>query len=255
MPHFISEFAAAARSPLPYLIWAALTVVLTVSGPFATYDLLAWSDRALYWALVVALSITVGKLVRLSVERLAGRLPLVARMLLVCLGVALALAPLIWLLSRHMVGPTVPPPATFIYFVFVIAVGVQVVRLVLAMAHRPPHRAAAAAGAVPGPPQPRLLGRLAPDLRGTILRVSARNHYLEVQTDRGQADLLLRFSDGLAELEGLDGARVHRSHWVAWPSVAAGWRDGNRLFLRMQDGTEVPVSRRNEGMLRDRGLI
>jgi hypothetical protein len=251
MLQFIREFAAAARSPLPYLIWAALTVVLTVSGPFDTYDSLPKPQRALYWAAVVAISIVIGKTIRILVTRFAGGLPGMTRQGLIISGVTLVLGPVIWGVSRAMIGPAVPALPVFLYFVFVVALGVQVIRHVIAWAqHQTP---AAAAQAVP--PGSRLLERIDPALRGNILRLSARNHYLEVQTDKGRVDLLLRFSDGLAEVTGLDGAQVHRSHWVAWSAVAGAGREGNRLFLRMQDGSEVSVSRRHEALLAERGLI
>lgn len=253
MRRFISGYLAALRSPLPYMLWAALTVLLTVSGPFDTYDTLTWPERAVYWALVVALSLGIGKAVRVLVDLAAGHRHLALRMALVSTGIAGALGPVVWLLSRTMVGPTVPPLTTFLGFVFVIAVTIQILRCVVALAHRPAP-AATASGMTP-PGLPRLLDRIEPALRGDILRLSARNHYVEVQTDKGQADLLLRFSDALAEVEALDGAQVHRSHWIAWSIVDSAFEEGNRLFLNLVDGGRIPVSRRHEALLIGRGLL
>lgn len=254
MRHFIREFTAAARSPLPYIIWAVLTVVLTVSGPFDTYAQLSKPERAVYWAAVVAISIVIGKAVRILVAHHAGRLHFALRQVLIACGIAGVLGPSIWFMSRGMIGPSVPGLPVFLYFVFVAAAGVQVIRQVMALTLHPLPLPAAAAEPEPVP-GPRLLNRIEPELRGEILRLSARNHYLEVQTDKGQANLLLRFFDGLAEVDGLDGAQVHRSHWVAWRAVAGAGQAGNRLFLQMADGTQVPVSRRKEALLVERGLL
>lgn len=251
MVRFIKEFTAAARSPLPYVVWAVLTVVLTVSGPFATYEALAKPERALYWGAVVAMSIVIGKAVRIFVGHHAGHLHFPLRQALIALGIALLLGPAVWAFSRAVVGPQVPGLHVFLYFVFVVAAGVQVIRQVMSLTLHP----VPAAADLSAPSPPRLLDRIDPALRGDILRISARNHYLEVQTDKGQADLLLRFSDGLAEVEGLDGAQVHRSHWVAWNAVVGAVEEGNRLFLRMLDGTQVPVSRRHAALLAARGLL
>ena len=254
MRRFIKEYMAAVRSPMPYLIWATLTVLLTVSGPFDTYDTLSKPDRAAYWATVVALSLGIGKAVRVVVDLVAGHRHLALRMILASTGIALTLGPVVWLLSRAMVGPTVPPLTTFLYFVLVVAVAIQILRCVVALAHRP-----APVANLPEvlPPRllPRIIDRIDPALRGEILRLSARNHYVEVQTDKGQADLLLRFSDALAEVEALDGAQVHRSHWIAWSIVDSAFEEGNRLFLRLIDGTDVPVSRRHQALLVRRGLL
>lgn len=251
MVQFLGEFAAAARSPLPYLIWAVLTVVLTVSGPFDTYDSLPEPERALYWAAVVAMSIVIGKAIRILVTRFAGGYHPALRQGLIVSGIALFLGPAVWSFSHATIGPQVPTLFVFVYFVFVVAVCIQIIRHVIARALHPKPSADAPAALS----APRLLDRIDPALRGEILRLSARNHYLQVQTCKGQVDLLLRFSDGLAEVAGLDGAQVHRSHWVAWKAVATAGRDGDRLFLRMNDERQIPVSRRHEALLAERGLI
>ena len=71
----------------------------------------------------------------------------------------------------------------------------------------------------------------------------------------GRAELLLRFSDALTEVDGLEGAQVHRSHWVAWEAVIGSERDGARLFLRLADGDRVPVSRRFHDTVANQGLL
>lgn len=101
----------------------------------------------------------------------------------------------------------------------------------------------------PDPPLPRLAARLPDDLRGDILHVTARDHYVVVRTDRGTAEILLRFGDALAELDAADGLRVHRSHWVARRAVGGVERHGDRVVLRLSDGSGVPVSRRSRGAL------
>ena len=64
---------------------------------------------------------------------------------------------------------------------------------------------------------------------------------------------MLRLSDAVAELEGLEGAQVHRSWWVARDAVRGVKRGDGRAVLTLEGGIEVPVSRRHARVLRDAG--
>lgn len=100
----------------------------------------------------------------------------------------------------------------------------------------------------------RFLDRLPPRLRGgDIWAVEAEDHYLRLHTSRGQDLILLRMADAVAELAELDGARVHRSWWVARDAVADVRRRDGAATLILKDGSEVPVSRPNARTLRDKG--
>lgn len=106
-------------------------------------------------------------------------------------------------------------------------------------------------------PQPEgspFLARLAPRLRGATVRaVEAQDHYLRVHTDRGSDLILMRFSDALTELAGIEGAQTHRSWWVARRAVLAASRGDGRAVLTLGGGLEVPVSRAHAPALRAAG--
>jgi hypothetical protein len=111
---------------------------------------------------------------------------------------------------------------------------------------------AAPAGAAPN--QVRFLERLPPKLKGAVLyAVSAEDHYLRLHTSKGSDLILVRMSDAIAELEGLEGAQTHRSWWVARDAVESTRRDGDRLTLVLKGGAEAPVSRPNIRPLREAG--
>ena len=78
---------------------------------------------------------------------------------------------------------------------------------------------------------------------------------MEIHTDGGSDLLLLRFRDALREVAEIDGAQVHRSHWVARSAVAGVVRHRGRVVLRLVNGAEVPVSRSFVPGLRERGWI
>ncbi len=106
------------------------------------------------------------------------------------------------------------------------------------------------------PQPPRFLDRLPLKLRGAeIWAVEAEDHYLRLHTSKGQDLILLRLSDALDELEGIEGARVHRSWWVARDAITDAVRSDGRATLTLKDGAEVPVSRTHARRLRERNWI
>jgi DNA-binding LytR/AlgR family response regulator len=109
---------------------------------------------------------------------------------------------------------------------------------------------AAPTGAAPA----KFLARLPDKLAGADLwAVEAQDHYLRLHTSKGRDLILLRLSDALVELEGLEGARTHRSWWVSRGAVASIERGDGRATLTLKDGTEAPVSRAFAKTLREAG--
>ncbi len=109
-----------------------------------------------------------------------------------------------------------------------------------------------AAGA--GAPPPKFLARLPDKLRGgEVWAVEAQDHYLRLHTSQGQDLILLRLSDAIAELEGIEGAQTHRSWWVAKAAVTDTERADGRATLTLKDGAKVPVSRGFVKALREDG--
>lgn len=102
----------------------------------------------------------------------------------------------------------------------------------------------------PGPA--RFLQRLPARLRGATLHaVQAEDHYLRLHTDRGSDLILMRLSDAVEELEGLEGAQTHRSWWVAREAVRGVERGDGRAVLTLEGGLRAPVSRRYARALRE----
>jgi DNA-binding LytR/AlgR family response regulator len=100
----------------------------------------------------------------------------------------------------------------------------------------------------------RFPARLPPRLRGAAIQaVQAEDHYLRIHTDRGSDLILMRLSDALEELEGLEGAQTHRSWWVARDAVRDIQRGDGRAALTLVGGVVAPVSRRYARALREAG--
>ena len=108
--------------------------------------------------------------------------------------------------------------------------------------------------APPGAPPVRFLGRLPAALADASLwAVEAQDHYLRVHTSKGAVMILMRLVDALEELEGVEGARTHRSWWVAREAVTKVERGDGRATLTLANGLAAPVSRGYLKTLREAG--
>lgn len=105
------------------------------------------------------------------------------------------------------------------------------------------------------PPKAALLEQLPPHLGQEILCIENEDHYIRVHTTVGNALILMRLRDAVAQLSVIEGEQVHRSWWVARAAVGEVIRTERRIALRLIDGREVPVSRNAAALLRDRGWL
>lgn len=118
------------------------------------------------------------------------------------------------------------------------------------------HANAAVAAIAPDQAPPRFLERLPLKLRGAELwAVESEDHYLRLHTSKGQDLILMRLADAVAELEGIEGAQVHRSWWVAREAITQAERGDGRATLTLKDGSQVPVSRTYAKLLREKRWI
>ncbi len=232
------------------LISLAAGVFLAVVGAFGSVQApLVW--RLAYWVPIMLVGATGGVVVSELVDR-GGWFddrPAVQGTL-IAVGLTLPLTLVIWLLSDLVFGGELRPerlPA-FLGPVFIITCVMTALNYFTQRAPAETH--AAPAGAEPA----RFLDRLPARLRGAALyAVEAEDHYLRLHTSKGQDLILMRLGDAVAELEGLEGAQVHRSWWVARDAVADARRGDGRATLTLTDGARVPVSRAYAKALREGG--
>jgi uncharacterized membrane protein YoaK (UPF0700 family) len=267
---------------------AVASAMMGLVGPFGSYGTDPPVTRVLFWTLVIGLSLPIAVACRVVVDRHLAQVAFWPRALMVCAAFTLLYAPVLRGILHLRIGAEHEETLNFpemAALVFAIALLInafdRVAGLGLAegqplagwspspvageMAPAPGGQARpvpAARGEAPGPTAtppasaaPRLLSRLPAGVRGEVLSVSVRDHYIDVYTSRGTAELLFRLSDAIGELDGVDGAQVHRSHWVARAAVAAVERGRGRIALRLVDGRTVPVSRGRLAALSERGWI
>ena len=96
-----------------------------------------------------------------------------------------------------------------------------------------------------------LLSSAPRNLGSDIIRLHARDHYVELITTQGSALLTEQFGDCVERLHGFNGVQCHRSHWISLDHVTAVNPTGSTYACILSNGDEVPVSRRRYSELRD----
>lgn len=246
------EFAAAARRRdllRGALVALAGALLLAVAGAFGTADS-PFHRRLAYWLVVMAAGSAWGELCQAWLKRrveLGGR-PW-RHVAILTLLVAAPMTLFVWAATGPFFGGRLYPLALLPQLIVPV---VTVTGAVCALGVFLGRAAPAVTHAAPGPA--RFLDRLPPRLRGArLIAVEAEDHYLRLHTDRGSDLILMRLSDALAELEGVEGAQTHRSWWVARDAVVGVERGDGRARLTLEGGIAAPVSRRYARALREAG--
>lgn len=246
-----------------------LVLLFAFIGPFGTYDSLGFPGRIGYWTVAMGANwLVCGSIMMLALAMAGGRSRR-RRALVTAAAAPVAAAPgtavvfAAETLFRPGYGETVGVP--MVYFsvaVLMLAIGLAVVS-VLEVRRRGAEGVPAAAairpeGGAPGPgpaPGAHFLDRLPEKLGRDLIYLKTADHYVEAFTTAGSTLILMRFVDAVAELDGAEGLRVHRSYWVAGRHIKGTARSRGRTTLRLTGGHEVPVSRTYMAAVRATGLV
>ncbi|AQR63316.1 hypothetical protein BZG35_02660 [Brevundimonas sp. LM2] len=231
---------------------AAASVVLALTGAFGTVEAPLWL-RLAYWIPIMLSGALWGHVCSRLVDRwidLDTRPWLAVAALTATITGPVAL--LVWCATSLIFagrGPSLPVLPLMVGPVLLITAVMSALNVFLGRAQPVQTHAAPT-----GTPAPRFPDRLPPRLRGAAIRaVQAEDHYLRIHTDRGSDLILMRLSDALDELEGLEGSQTHRSWWVARDAVREVARGDGRATLTLDGGLTAPVSRRYARALRAAG--
>jgi hypothetical protein len=248
-------------SPAPVLSWLGLTAILAISGPFGTYTACPFSVRLVCFGTLVGIGIVWGVIWRVLMQHWLPAMGfwgasalVVGASAIVLPGPLIALAPVLTQMPPDQLPSFVEAAA----LVLVFGMGAVLVRWSITRQTNSDIRAddlPQDGQAAPPANIPRLVRRIDAGPGARILRLAARDHYVEVVTDRGTHTLLIRLTDAIAELDGVPGMRVHRSHWVADTAVRGVDVQGDRTLLVTQDGARVPIARPMIPEAEARGLL
>jgi hypothetical protein len=229
------------------MAWIISTGSLTLAGPFGTFNGMTLPERVGFWTLATGLSIAIGVSTAVWVDRRMSAGPRIMRDLAVASVLTVCFTPLLYLLVFQFTGGVDVQMSVLemALVVFTVPFVVGMFRAAIQIGHGQSATGPMAnTQATPdGMPEPRLFARIDAARRGALVSISGRDHYVDVVTEAGQTEILIRFSDALRELDGVQGLQVHRSHWVAADAVAGTQRAGGKVCVVLRDGRQVPVSR------------
>lgn len=232
MKTFFSELFERLFSPLAFGVTAFIVLLMGVMGPFGTFYSMTPIERMVYWAEIIFASVSLVHIIDLIYLQTWRRKNDLAHNVVVAAVFSVIFAPLLWHFGPFLSDSSPPRviglPALML-LCFGCVSGAAFIR-----------SAVVQQGEMD---RPKLLERIGQSQATTISRVTVRDHLLDVYTDAGVQTLRLRFGDAISELDGLEGMQVHRSHWVARAAVRQLVRERGRVFIEMQDGEMVPVSR------------
>lgn len=242
------ESAVAFTSRNTISIWLTGCLIAVVAGPFGTFQTMGVGLRLAYWGTVITSGLAIGALMNAVFMTLCrGWHPLWID-LKTSAFVTTLLAPVIFVL-RAGLDPVLTRADLSLGSIWVNTLVFVAPILFL-------RRQIAETGRAPGPPRARLMRRLPDALQdASVLRLSGRDHTVEVVTDRGTATLRLRLSDAIDEMEPVEGVCTHRSHWVACAAITGHTTEGGKLFVTLASGDRVPVSRNYRPRLESLGLV
>lgn len=239
--------------PITGAVLLGVGVMMGLAGPFGTVALLSLGPRIVYWLFMAVATYSVGLAVGVFLAPgLAARG--FARRVAVTGGITAVGVCAVVLGTNLVVFGWWPGASDWQVFLPTLAAITLIVTALLDYVRT--H----GSGAVPDAPAPRpappaILDRLPLDKRGPLLALSVEDHYVRIRTSKGEGLVLLRLSDAIREVGDVQGAQVHRSHWVAFAAVTSARRQGDRAILTLSDASEVPVSRANVQKIREAGLL
>ena len=253
MSAFINQWKAELRSKVPVVLWLLVSGVLVVSGPFGSYGSFNLPLRLVFWLSVIGIGVLISSGIRTYFTYHPRQFSQRAVLVLATAVVCLVVSPPLYLLTTTVfdnLGSGVSRFFEIAALVAVVSAGGTALRQAVA-----PEARIAAPPADPADQEAMLMRRLEPCQRGALLAISVRDHYVDIHTSNGTGSLLMRFGDAVAEAVPVEGAQVHRSHWVAWAAVVGVDVEGAKVFLQLSHGARVPVSKNHRDKLQARGLI
>ncbi|HKL06123.1 MAG TPA: LytTR family DNA-binding domain-containing protein [Roseovarius sp.] len=254
-----SETYSTIFSPLTFFIWAISIVLATTAGPFGSYEAMHWPLRLIYWLMIVSIGIFFGYAVRaLAVLVVGFERPLTFDMF-ASLTMGLTFGPVVWMIRTVSQPADVDFPVNILDVMlntFLISVAVFVVRRQICQNEPGAYLLNDDGFVGSDQDEPRLLRRLSEDRRGQVLRLTAKDHYVDIVTDQGTTTIRMRLVDAIDEMEPVEGYCVHRSHWVARSGITEVDREiAHKPFVVLSNGDRVPVSRKYRPNLEEAGII
>ncbi|MDQ7070750.1 MAG: LytTR family DNA-binding domain-containing protein [Rhodobacterales bacterium] len=257
------DFLRSLTTPVTLTIWVLVSVTSAITGPFGTYANMEVFARSVYWTAVAAVAIIVGNGARFLAAYLIGTKKPAAVDALSTVLTVLAFTPILWGMTMQIPAldmADVPHAWRILFYVLLITALVVLLRRVIVGADGKTFYEARlediAGLGKPAYVAPRLAKRFEQGTTGPILRLTVSDHLVEVIGERATETLRMRFADAIDEMDPVVGYCTHRSHWVTRDAIrGVVYEPGGKVFLDLQNGDKIPVSRKYRPALENFGII
>jgi hypothetical protein len=225
-------------------------VIFTVIGPFYSYSYYNTAERLVLWTLILWSMTLVGIANRIAVDRIFEGWNYWLRSIISAALLGLIATPVLRFVMLWLIGVAVNHyPSNIEVFATCALSSFSVAAMRRLLRPIPP-----LPETEPAPEAP-MLKRLQVDRLEQVIRITSREPSGDVFTDEGVESFLMRLTDAAREMGEGHGMFTHRSHWVMKSAVLGSRREGSKIFLVMNDGSEVPVSRTYRQDVEDAGLL
>ena len=243
-------------APRPLAVLGLVSLVLGMSGPFQTFELLELLPRLVYWTAICTLTYLAGWLaggyaLRMITFRTEN---IVWHILASGCAAGLAVWPVVIIINLITFGSNdgnggghwLTSSSLLIYCVMISITLSAVITLVKSGTQKQ----------IPTmPATPKIVSRLPLNLRGNLISLSVQDHYVEVTTSNGTGLVHFRLTDAIDDCDGVDGLQIHRSHWVALAGIKSVFRQNSKVMVETIKGDVLPVSRTYLPKIKQLGLL
>ncbi|WP_193221978.1 LytTR family DNA-binding domain-containing protein [Amylibacter sp. SFDW26] len=244
--------------------WGAASVICTLTGPFGTYNLDAFSHRLFFWGCLLFAGIAFCLLCLHTMFNVFPNLrPIYSKLIAISFFTVTYTNAIYFVVDMIYLSYTTP--SILLVYAVVGSIAFSISAAIYWLHIRPNELRKKAQETYRNPPIAKSKPKVSPKLSNAVLskfetdthiiRLNMRDHYVEVFSDKGAKYIHMRFADAVGALSSLNGMQVHRSHWVNLDNVQDVIKSKGKISFKMSDGAEVPISRTKQKELKEMGLL
>lgn len=228
------------KEPKFYAYMIVAIIILTMSGPFGTLEHYNFLERFAYWAILTPTTYLLASGVATIVTVSLTRKNLNSWLAYICGGTTagIIVGMFVWLFGVFLdqsFGQSISGLLTAMTYTIPITIGVTMLFKVSEKTSEDKLQTQMS--------ENKFFERIPKHLGRDLISLNSQDHYVKVTTSMGSELILMRLSDAITDLDGLDGIQPHRSWWVAKKHAAQIKTDNGKKIIELSNGDIVPISR------------
>lgn len=228
------------KEPKFYAYMIVAILILTMSGPFGTLEHYNFLERFAYWAILTPTTYLLASSVATIVTVSLTRKNLNSWLAYICGGTTagIIVGIFVWLFGIFLdqsFGQSISGLLTAMTYTIPITIGVTMLFKISEKTSEDKLQARTSNN--------KFFERIPKRLGRDVISLNSQDHYVKVTTSIGSELILMRLSDAIIELDGLDGIQPHRSWWVAKKHATQIRTENGKKIIQLSNSDLVPISR------------